>query len=139
MINGILSTPFLLPFGVPQRSGVGTLIFSIYTLPIADIIKRHDIEYHLYGDDTLLSLSFKVINPSASWLQITSISMAINQSIISLHSSYMLNTFRWELLPSVLSLSVRNFSGFLLSLSYGKSYQKGLLCCLLPPDKHLVH
>ena len=27
-------------------------LFSIYALPIADIVKSHDIEYHLYADDT---------------------------------------------------------------------------------------
>jgi len=54
------------PVSVPQGLVLGPLFFSTDNLPIADIIKSHDIEYHLYADDTQLCLSFDLINTSAS-------------------------------------------------------------------------
>ena len=32
--------------------------FTIYTTPLADIIKHHKVSYHLYADDTQLYITF---------------------------------------------------------------------------------
>ena len=51
-----------LRFGVPQGSvrGGGALLFCVYTLPLGDITRRHDTEFHLYADDSQLLLTFNL-------------------------------------------------------------------------------
>ena len=45
--------------GVTQGSVVGPLLYVLYTSPVADIIKSHDLQYHFYTDDTQLYITFK--------------------------------------------------------------------------------
>ena len=51
-INFSVSSSHDLHFGVPQGSVLGTVLFSLYTSPISDIIQSHGLKYHLYADDT---------------------------------------------------------------------------------------
>jgi hypothetical protein len=57
-IAGELSDPTVMQFGLPQGSVVGPIGYSIYTLPVGDIAISHDIDHHVYADDTQLYVSF---------------------------------------------------------------------------------
>jgi hypothetical protein len=77
VIDGKCSMAKTMDYGLPQGSILGPRGFTVYTIPIGRIIKRHSLSYHMYADDIQIFCSFEPSNPSSIDAALSSITSCI--------------------------------------------------------------
>ena len=69
-INHTISSARDLTVGVPQGSVLGTILYLMYTAPLAEMIRSHGLDYHFYTDETQLYISFKGCDVNVARLRV---------------------------------------------------------------------
>ena len=67
-VGSVHSNSIQLNFGVPQGSVLGPRLYCMFSKPIGEICKRHNMLYHCYADESQVYL---VIEPIDSWTDIS--------------------------------------------------------------------
>ena len=57
--DGATSDPIKVTQGIPQGSVLGPILFILYTSPLGDLCRSHDLNYQLLADDQKIYMLFK--------------------------------------------------------------------------------
>jgi hypothetical protein len=96
-VGGEMSKMHYLKFGVPQGSIIGPRAFTMYSQPVANIIRQYGIEFHIYADDVQLYLSFNPKIPGDSACAIFKLTSCVKEIHLWMsHNKLKLNQSKTE-------------------------------------------
>ena len=76
-VDGGPSSKHALQCGVPQGLVLGPILYLLYTSPLSDIVKKFNLSYHFYADDSQLYLSFQPTIPGDRDLAVSNIERCV--------------------------------------------------------------
>ena len=89
----------ILKQGVPQGSVLGPILFTLYTSPLGDICREHDVSFQSYADDQQIYLSFSPIQPGGKDKILQSLGACISDIHLSMRTNLLkLNDDKTELI-----------------------------------------
>ena len=98
-IGGERSTSRPLTCRVPQGSVLGPLLYTKYTAPLGDIMRRHEVSFHQHTDDTQTYCALK--NSDAGDLDETKLKLEACLNSVNawmLHNNLQLNDSKTKIL-----------------------------------------
>ena len=77
LIGDTASAEVVIEYGVPQGSVLGPKLYTLYTKPLADVIRHHQLDMHFYADGTQLYVSFENNAPEQQSTAVTRLNTCI--------------------------------------------------------------
>ena len=97
--KAVISDHAILEQGVPQGSILGPILFTLYTNPLGDICREHDVLFQSYADDKQIYLSFSPDQPRGKDICLESLEGCISDICLWMRTNLLkLNDEKMELI-----------------------------------------